>query len=78
MAEVVAREVTRRWRFTTGGASEADYSPLDLRPGDLKARWGTVEKMEKSKELLTLRVVTRAQSYGASEQAPSPPRLRDS
>ncbi|WP_309713461.1 CAP domain-containing protein [Armatimonas sp.] len=66
IVEVIAKEVTRRWRFTTGGASEADYSPLDLRPGDLKLV-GTVEKMEKSKELLTLRVV-RAQSYGASEQ----------
>ncbi len=65
--EVVAEEVTRRWRFTTGGASETVFGPLDLRPGDLKLM-GTLEKAEKSKDRLTLRV-TRAQAYGTPEQA---------
>ena len=65
--EVIADEVTRRWRFTTGSARETAFGPLDLRPGDLKLI-GTLEKAERAKDRLTLRVV-RAQAYGTPEQA---------
>lgn len=69
--EVSAREVTRRWRFTTGEASEADFRPLDLRPGELRLT-GTVVKAERARGQLQLRV-RRVQSYGTAPESLSPP-----
>ncbi|MBB6049960.1 CAP domain-containing protein [Armatimonas rosea] len=67
LVEVVAREVTRRWRFTTTGSpNDADFGPLDLHPDDLKLL-GTVVTAERGKGVLQLRV-TRAQGYAAPEK----------
>ena len=71
LAELVARDakggdLSRRWRFTTGAAKESDFSPVDLRPGDLKLV-GSVKAVDVKSERLTLSV-QEAQAYGSAKR----------
>lgn len=69
LAELVARdaqggELARRWRFTTGAAHESDFSPVDLRPGDLKLI-GSVKAINAKSERLTF-TIQEAQGYASA------------
>lgn len=64
-------ELARRWRFTTGAASESDFTPLDLRPGDLKLT-GTIKAVDGKKERLTF-AVQEAQAYGTASKRQDKP-----
>ena len=67
--EVTAREsqggeLARRWRFTTGKVRESDFTPTDLRPGELKLT-GVIKAVDSKKERLTL-AIQEAQAYGTA------------